>query len=152
MSEQYHPPQRQWNVLQHHTLANIVCMLLSVLHGYLAQNSVALCCVQGQAQECFRIILMPWLLPGNSCPEREMNGCPWALFHLHRSFLLTASLSEIMFSIDVVWLQHFGAASLPRQIHQIKMSVWGGWRHDSYHINPTDVIEGVLRFTRRKNL
>lgn len=45
-----------------------------------ALNCVASCSVQGQTQRSFRIILMPRLLPGNSCPGTEMSGCPWALF------------------------------------------------------------------------
>lgn len=45
----------------------------------LALRRVALCSIQDQTQQSFRIILMPRLLPGNSCPGTEMNGCPWAL-------------------------------------------------------------------------
>lgn len=91
------------------------------------------------------MILMPWLLPGNSCPEREMNGCPWASFSSSSflsSFFSSQCLTfrEIMVSIDVVLLQHL--LSLPRQTlasHQGASFVVG--RHDSHGINPTDVIE-----------
>lgn len=71
---------------------NIIC---SVALCYVALNCVALCSVQGQTQQSFRIILMPWLLPGNSCPGTEMNGCPWALS------LSSSSLPSSFFSFSV---------------------------------------------------
>lgn len=39
-----------------------------------------LCSAQGQTQKSYRIFLMHLLLPGNSCPGLEVNGCPWPLF------------------------------------------------------------------------
>lgn len=45
-------------------------------------------CVVFKGTICtLRIIPMPWLLPGNSCPGTEMNRCPWALFSFFISIL-----------------------------------------------------------------
>lgn len=57
--------------------------------GMLCQSVLCyLHCVVFKGTICtLRIIPMPWLLPGNSCPGTEMNRCPWALFSFFISIL-----------------------------------------------------------------
>lgn len=57
--------------------------------GMLCQSVLCyLHCVAFKGTICtLRIIPMPWLLPGNSCPGTEMNRCPWALFSFFISIL-----------------------------------------------------------------
>lgn len=62
---------------------------------------------------------MPCLLPGNSCPEKELNGFPWVFYFLPFSFSLK-SISHVLnkiknlcnnfhsFSTGVSHLYHWG--------------------------------------------
>lgn len=101
-----------WHIIVSHN-NNITC---AVLHCYAALNCVALCSVQGQTQQSFRIILMPWLLPGNSCPGTEMNGCPWALSLSSSS--LPSSFFSFSMSLTHTDMLTVNAVSLPCSFSQ----------------------------------
>lgn len=107
-------------ILQYHTQHNMLCWrCCTVFCGSI--HCIALCSIQGQTQQSFRIILMPSLLPGNSCPGTEMNGCPLALFLSSSPFLPSSFFLLLNVSHSQNLISGVNVVSLTQQTH---MSPW----------------------------